>query len=186
MGANVEPPVEEELLRIRSQRPAGSCRLLFIASDWQRKGGDIAVATLAELRRRGIDAGLTIVGCSPPPGTRDAAIRVIPFLDKSDPVENRVLTQLFLNSDFLLMPSLREAYGVAPCEANAFALPPIVSGVGGMPVIHNQNGIVISPDAPPSAWADVIPQLMADPVRYLGLVTDGPRALEQRLYRDTW
>lgn len=186
MGANVEPPPEEELLRTRRQRPAGSCRLLFIASDWQRKGGDIALGTLAELRRRGIDAGLTIVGCSPPPGTSDTAVRVIPFLDKNDAVENRLLMQLFLNSDFLLMPSRREAYGVAPCEANAFALPPIVSGVGGIPVVHNQNGIVISPNAPPSAWAEVIQRLLADPAGYFALATAGRRAWEQRLNWDAW
>ena len=44
IGANLEEiPKAEDILAVRSKRSPGSCCLLFIAVDWERKGGDVAL-----------------------------------------------------------------------------------------------------------------------------------------------
>ena len=50
-GANVDDP-GSEIVQRRGIQPHKPIRLLFIGKDWLRKGGDVAVAAVAELRRR--------------------------------------------------------------------------------------------------------------------------------------
>lgn len=49
--------------------------------------------------------------------------------------------------DVFVLPSLREALGIAILEAMAFSLPVVATGVGGIPeaVAHNKTGILVPP-----------------------------------------
>jgi glycosyltransferase involved in cell wall biosynthesis len=73
-GANLqEAPDRDSVLGCRKPGP---CRLLFIGANWEEKGADMAVETLAELKGRGVEAELVICGCSPPrPVTQDGLTR---------------------------------------------------------------------------------------------------------------
>ncbi len=187
MGANLDrTPEREEVLQARHPGSGDRCRLLLIGVDWQRKGGSVALATMRELRNRGLDASLTVVGCLPPPGVLDPHLQVIRFLDKSVPEHCRRLEALYLGSDFLLFPSQREAYGVVCCEANAFALPVIASDAGGVPVVDGENGLLLPAGASPEAYADAIGALLRSPERYRALATGGRNAFESRLNWDAW
>ena len=55
----------------------------------------------------------------------------------------------------MIMPSLTEAFGIAPLEAALFGTPSIVRGVGGLPevVLDGETGIVMPPDARPEDYA---------------------------------
>src|SRR5258708_4627847 len=142
MGANLdEIPTQEEIVAIRKGGASRNCRLLFVGTDWNRKGGDIALSAMQELRRRGINASLTGVGCGPHSDRVDPNCHVIPFLDKNRPEHRKQICSLFLESDFMVFPSRREAYGIVCCEASAFGLPQIVSDVGGIPVRDGETGI---------------------------------------------
>ena len=187
MGANLNdiPPLDE-ILAIRKRRSAGSCRLLFIGVDWERKGGATALAAMRELRARGVNANLTVVGCMPPGNVEGNGLEVVPFLDKAVPEQRRRLDQLLLESDFMLFPTRREAYGVVCCEANAFGLPLIASDGGGVPVRNGENGILLGAEASGHEYADNIQALMSDSSRYLEFVRSGRSAFDSRLNWDAW
>src|SRR5260370_37309453 len=120
-GANFEaiPPREIAEKRKKSDR----CKLLFVGTDWQRKGGDIAFETLLKLEEMGIQAVLIVCGCTPPHTSSHERMTVIPFLDKNDEKQRQELEQLYVTSDFLLLPTRQECFGMVFCEASSFGLP---------------------------------------------------------------
>jgi glycosyltransferase involved in cell wall biosynthesis len=141
---------------------------------------------MRELRSRGIDASLTVVGCSPPAGSNDPHLCVIPFLDKSVAQDHQRLNELFKCSDFMLFPTRNEAFGVVCCEANAFGLPLIACRRGGVPIWTNENGISLEPEATALAYADAVQSLINDPDRYFQLALSGRRMFDTRLNWDAW
>ena len=186
MGANLDeiPPREVALSRKLSDR----CRLLFLGVEWARKGGDIAFETLLKLEELGIEAELTVCGCTPPKAYVHERMRVIPFLDKNDKRQRRELEQLFMESDFLFVPTRADAFGLVFCEANAFGLPVIATCTGGVPeVVRNgENGFLLPYDARGADYAEVIARLYRDNERYAELVRASRAAFENRLNWDAW
>jgi glycosyltransferase involved in cell wall biosynthesis len=186
MGANLDeiPPREVALTR----KPSGRCRLLFLGVEWERKGGDIAFETLLKLEELGIAAELTVCGCTPPQAFAHERMHVIPFLDKNDKRQYRELERLFLESDFLFVPTRADAYGLVFCEASAFGLPVITTSTGGVPeaVRDGENGFLLPYDARGAAYAEVIAAAYRDHERYAALVRDSRAAFESRLNWDAW
>jgi len=185
-GANLDeiPPREVALARKLSDR----CRLLFLGVEWARKGGDIAFETLLKLEELGIAAELTVCGCTPPKAFAHERMKVIPFLDKNDERQRRELEQLFMLSDFLLLPTRADAYGLVFCEANAFGLPVITTSTGGVPEVvrDGENGFLLPYDARGAAYAEVIAMVYRDATRYAELVRASRTAFESRLNWDAW
>ena len=65
-----------------------------------------------ELEKLGINATLTVCGCTPPREFVHERMRVLPFLDKNDEKQRRQLDDLYLTSDFLFLPTRSEAFGM--------------------------------------------------------------------------
>ncbi len=185
-GANLDeiPQREVALARKLSDR----CRLLFLGVEWARKGGDIAFETLLKLEELGIAAELTVCGCTPPKAFAHERMKVIPFLDKNDERQCKELEKLFMMSDFLLLPTRADAYGLVFCEANAFGLPVITTSTGGVPEVvrDGENGFLLPYDARGAAYAEVIAQIYHDATRYAELVRASRTAFESRLNWDAW
>lgn len=61
---------------------------------------------------------------------------------------NPNVSQYYTESDIYFQPSLIESHGIAVVEAMAYALPCVVSNIGGLPesVVDGINGITVSPD----------------------------------------
>ncbi|NEQ26651.1 MAG: glycosyltransferase family 4 protein [Microcoleus sp. SIO2G3] len=190
MGANLEnPPTTEEVLaRRRPPAPGEPLRLLFIGSNWERKGGNIAYDMLLSLLDRGVDAELTIVGCVPPAKVRHPKLRVIPFLNKNLPRERQQLDDLFWQAHLFVLPTRAECYGMVLCESGAFGLPVLVAEVGGIPsvIMNGRNGYLFSLAANGSAYADVAIELCSDPARYQKVVQTSREEYDQRLNWDSW
>ncbi|HKV94771.1 MAG TPA: glycosyltransferase family 4 protein [Candidatus Angelobacter sp.] len=187
MGANLdEVPTAEQVNIARKCSPRDKCRLIFIGVDWERKGGDTALAAMRHLRERGVNASLTVAGCVPPRAASEPNMRVIPFLDKSRSQDQQQLIQLLLESDFMLFPTRREAFGIVCCEANACGIPLIVSDVGGVPVKNGENGILLPAGASGRDYADAVQDLLNDPERYLQLAHGGRHAFDSRLNWGAW
>lgn len=87
-GANIGPVPEPA----GDRRAPAPWRLLFVGVDWAQKGARIAVDALDALRARGVDAELTICGCTPPEPLARPGVTVVPFLDKRDPADRQKLT----------------------------------------------------------------------------------------------
>lgn len=185
-GANIDltPSREEVLKKSRSDK----CRLLFLGVDWERKGGEIAFETLIELGRLGVDVELTVCGVIPPEEFKHEKMKVVPFLDKNDPEDNQKLRDLFTESDFLILPSRMEAYGVVFCEANAYGLPAITTDTGGIPGVieDGRNGYMLPLKSRGNEYARLIKDLYGDEERYLKLSRTSRDAFDEKLNWDSW
>ncbi|MBK8475405.1 MAG: glycosyltransferase family 4 protein [Opitutaceae bacterium] len=132
-------------------RTFGGQRLFMNASDFARKGGDIAVAAMPLVRRRFPDAQLVIAGTS----TGPAAAGVTYAGNISGATAMR---QHFREADLVLAPARCEPYGSFLVEAMAYGTPCLVANRGGMPEIvdHDVNGRVLPQLSPESLAAEIV------------------------------
>jgi glycosyltransferase involved in cell wall biosynthesis len=185
-GTNIDNPPPLEM--IQRKQKSDRCRLLFVGVDWQRKGGEIAFETLLKLEEFGIKAELIVCGCIPPRQFSHKRMTVIPYLYKSDEKQRAQLEQLYITSDFFLLPTRSESYGMVFAEASAFGLPSITADTGGVPeVVRNgENGFVLPYSARGAEYAEVIARLYRDDRRYAALVRSSRAAFDERLSWDAW
>jgi glycosyltransferase involved in cell wall biosynthesis len=188
-GANLEqPPTAAQVWASRQTNPMEPCRLLFIGIDWRRKGGEIAFQTLLDLRQRGINAELVVVGTVPPSPIRHEKLTIIPQLDKNCPQQRQRLNQLLQQSHFLLLPSRAECYGISLCESSAFGLPVLTTAVGGISTVvrNGRNGYKLPLSASSADYADLLLKILADPDHYQRLTRSARAEYDQRLNWSSW
>jgi glycosyltransferase involved in cell wall biosynthesis len=185
-GANIETVPERE--QILSRKKNNVCHLLFLGVDWNRKGGEIAFDALIELNRMGIDTQLTVCGCIPPEKFQHPKLKVIPFLDKKDNVQKQKFINLFFHSDFLILPTRNECFGVVFCEASAFGVPSITADTGGVSsaVTQGENGFLLPDSAGGKEYAQVIASIFKDDYNYYSLVKKSRELYESKLNWDKW
>jgi glycosyltransferase involved in cell wall biosynthesis len=185
-GANLATiPDREAALDHPIGRPL---KLLLMGVSWERKGGPIAFECLQNLLASGVDAELTVCGCTPPPEISHPRLRVIPFLNKSDPLQSREITRLFLEANFLLLPTRAEALGIVICEASAHGLPVLVSDTGGTrgALSEGANGYLLPLSATGKHYADRIRTLINAPGAYRDQVVRSRDEYERVLNWDAW
>jgi len=186
-GASIETPPPKEIVQARKK--SSCCRLLFVANtDWLRKGGDIAFETLLSLEEKGIQAELIVCGLTPPSTFSHERMRVIPFLDKKDERQRKEFEHLYMSSDFLLLPTRNDTFGMVFCEAGAYGLPSITTNTGGVPEVvrDGENGFVLPYDARGDAYAEVIAKIYQDDQLYRAMVKASRAAYDERLNWDAW
>lgn len=185
-GANLDlEPAREEVLRPRTSE---HCDLLFLGTQWERKGGPFAVRVLLELRRRGTPARLLVCGVRPQGLDRVEGIKILGRLNKDIPKERKLLEGLLLNSHFLLFPTLADCWGHVLCEAGAFGLPVIARATGGVPevVTPGINGILMDASATAEEYADRIQELWDQSRSGNRLATRCRDNYEERLSWKAW
>lgn len=187
-GANLEP--EEPFHDARGVERRDRCELLFVGRDWHRKGGDVALAALAELRARGLPARLTIVGEPPPEsaGLPSAALRVLGWLESGRASKRARLGAAFARSDLLLLPTRADCTPIAVAEAGAFGLPTVSRDVGGLAemVRPGVNGLLLERGADARAFADRIEELWRNPDLRASLRRGARHQYELSLNWDAW
>jgi D-inositol-3-phosphate glycosyltransferase len=155
--------------------------LMFAGRLQSLKGADLAVATLAELVRRGGDHRLVVVGGpSGSEGVRyesalrdrasDATLRDrVTFVR---PMPHELLATYYRAADACLVPSLSESFGLVALEASACGTPVVASDVGGLTALVDNgiNGLLVG-GRDPSKWADAVEWVTADPLRSMRLST---------------
>lgn len=152
------------------QQLIGNRRILFVGSNWQRKGLDIAIRAVAELDGEFNDVALIVAGAQ-----SQRVDRVIQELPQKLGIESKVqflgpvnrvdLPSLFHACDLFTLPSREEAFGVAILEALASGLPVIATAVGGIPeILQNcRNSRLIEPGSS-RALAEQIRNLLKNKV----------------------
>ena len=187
-GANM--PAEHdpaEIERIIEQRGRDVCRLLFVGVDWERKGGDLALAITRRLYDSGVRAELTIVGGNPeiPAAMRDIA-KTAGFIAKDTTYGKSAMQRLFAESHFLLLPTKAECFGVVMAEASSFGVPSIASDVGGVPGVIRQgvNGFMFPLDSIVEGATRRIAELWSDREAYDALCRTTLEESEARLNWD--
>lgn len=185
-GANLkEAPNRDSVL---GRRKPGPCRLLFIGANWEEKGADIAIGTLAELKDRGVEAELVICGCTPPKPVTQDSLTIIPYLDKNDREQRDRLDQLYRDADFFLLPTRADCYGIVFCEAAAHGVPSIAPATGGVScaIRDGETGILLPPNARKADYARVIFETFANQDRLARLRQSSRDAFEARLNWQAW
>lgn len=154
-GANMDDPGRLPY----TTDPEGPCRLLHVGKDWHRKGTDLAVGTLIELRRRGIDATLDIVGSQPPREQRlPHEVTIHPSVDKRDTASADRLRSLYRRAAFFVLPSRADCTPIVLAEAAAYGLPVVASATGGMAAMlrNGRSGHLVQTDGFPATAAALI------------------------------
>jgi glycosyltransferase involved in cell wall biosynthesis len=185
-GANFDDPPDRQVAL--APREVGKCRMLFVGVDWQEKGASIAVDALRSLRSMGVDAELTICGCTPPQRIEAEGLEIVPFLDKNDPAQLRRLQDHYRAAHFFFLPTRAECYGIVFCEASAYGLPSIATATGGVPgvVREGENGHLLPTKASGQDFARLIAAIHGDQDRYMKLRESSRAAFETRLNWDIW
>jgi glycosyltransferase involved in cell wall biosynthesis len=169
-GANFDPGLNEDAAReLVLARPEDRCHLLFVGTDWNRKGGDVAVAACQFMNAAGMPTSLTIVGCQPfLAGGTPPNVEVSEFLSPAIPRDRERLAALFRRSHLLILPTRAECYGIVLCEAAAFAVPGVATRTGGTPSIIDDyvTGRLLAPGAGGQETAEALLNLFKDRERY--------------------
>lgn len=158
------------------KKPFGSDRILFNASNFERKGGDLVIAAFQKIRAAIPTAELVIIG-------EKLSLPGHPGINNLGVVSGSgAMQQLFLDCDILLAPALCEPYGQLLVEAINYGLPCVVSDIGGMPEIidHDVNGFVLS-ELTPDCLADAVIDLLQDTSRLERYSKAGRQKVEEQL-----
>ena len=172
---------------------------VVLGSNYGHKNRDLAIRTVAELRRRGCDLTLVLVGAAVPFGSsRILEARLTPGLDDELLVLPDVSPEgrnwLLRHAALVLYPTSAEGFGFIPYEAATFGTPVVLVGVGPLAPLAATLPVVAA-DWHPTALADAAERLLADPalarqqaaavLAYGGAQTwDAAAAGLLRVYRD--
>ena len=167
LANSVPGPVDPSPARARLEGPV---RLLFVGRLNPRKGPQVAVATLAELVRRGVDARLDLLGAVFPgyewfeeelraAVAADGLVDRVRFLGFQEDIWAATA-----DADVVLVPSVvDEPFGNTAVEAVLAARPLVVSATSGLreAAAGYASARAVEPDRP-ALWADAVQEIVAD------------------------
>jgi len=162
--------------------------LLFLAVDWERKGGAIAFDALQHLLRQGISAKLVVCGCTPSAAYLSPEVEVIPFINKNNCDDYDLFVKLLSSAHFLLLPTRADCSLLAAMEANSYGVPAITTNVGGVPdvVIDGVNGYCLPFEDQGEKYASLIAEIYKDKKRYHQLIQSSRDRFDAELNWDKW
>lgn len=165
--------------------PTNGIELLFVGTDWDRKGGDMAVAALEQLIARGRRARLTVVGRAPDALTRHPHVVTKGFLDKNRPRHRAEMIRLYRQAHVFLLPTRADCTPMVLAEAMAHGTPVVASDIGGVGDLIGDGsaGQALPLAAAPSDWADAIHGLTRSPTIW-SFAADA--AIERATHRFVW
>lgn len=132
--------------------PAGPTRydnfLVMIAADFERKGGRLAVESIAEARKLGIDLHIKFIGAQPPDDVLDLPfVEWCGWLNLTDDADRRRFASILSQAGALILLSRTDLTPLVIPEAACFSKATIATDVGGIPemIKDGQTGWLIRP-----------------------------------------
>jgi glycosyltransferase involved in cell wall biosynthesis len=186
MGANTDHIPGREVIMQKKDNPV--LTMLFLAVDWDRKGGPLAFEALKHLTAKGVKAKLIVCGCIPPTEFSHPDMEVIPFLNKNLKEDHDKFVHLLKTSHFLILPTRADCSLLVACESNAYGMPAIATATGGVPdvVLNGINGYTLPYEAKGAAYGDLIAEIYDDKERYEKLIESSRTRFENVLNWDKW
>lgn len=171
---------------------AGARHLVVVGRLTERKGQDVAIQALDELRRRGHDVDLTLLGdCYP---GYEAIVAGFRRLVTDLGLDAHVAFPGFVDplpyvraADVALVPSRVESFGLTAVEALLQATPTVASRVGGLAevVVDGRTGRLVDA-GDHHALADAVAEILDDPARAARMAVEGRRDATDRFSLDSY
>jgi glycosyltransferase involved in cell wall biosynthesis len=157
------------------------CKILFVGSDWIRKGGPLLIDAFQIIRRSNPNAKLTIVGCKPL--VRMEGVEIIGYLRKNIPREKEKLNALYREATIFCLPSYWESTGIVYIEAALWGLPVIMLKGQGREKIYPSSMAVHADHNDSKVLADAIIDLTQAPSKMESMGRAGRKLV---LEKYTW
>jgi glycosyltransferase involved in cell wall biosynthesis len=147
----------------------GGLNFLFVALDFERKGGRICAEAFATVRKEFPEARLTIVGAAPPAEVlKQAGVTYVGLLRKSVPAELQKLIGLFKTAVALVHPTSMDIQPLVICEVAYYGCPTIAPKSFGIPelVQDGVTGFLVDMPLTPTAFAQRMLEICKDTRAY--------------------
>jgi glycosyltransferase involved in cell wall biosynthesis len=177
--------IDTELFKpIQIKEKREECSILYAGSLYRLKGLQHLIYALAEIRKQGLKAKLTIVGEGQQKHELVAlaeklGIKTHVFFEGFVPYAN--MPKYYQQCDIFCFPTLGEPFGKAMIEAMACGKPVIASAIGGSTEIIRDgvNGVLFSP-ADSEALSTKMGWLLTDPKTRLRMGSKARQAVVER------
>ncbi|RZU41619.1 glycosyltransferase family 4 protein [Edaphobacter modestus] len=158
-------------------------RILFIGTEFARKGGPQLLQAFRVVRESIPSAELHIVGPTQISNLPAGAV-LHGHLSKADPEQRTKLESLFREATLFALPSLYEPFGIAPLEAMLYQVPAVVTNAWALRefVTPGFNGALVEKGSVEDL-ATKLTQMLSNPDR---LAAMGRQGREMVLARYTW
>jgi glycosyltransferase involved in cell wall biosynthesis len=180
-GANLD-----DLPEVDSGKDYGSQEVLFVAVEFERKGGHVLLPAFQRVRRLLPNSVLHVLGArgEPPPSLPLDGVRWHGFMRKEVPEEAAIITDLYRRCSVFVLPSFYEPFGISVSEAMLYGLAPVITGDWGVAekVVPGVSGLHVKA-GDEDALAEALHQLLSDPAKNAAF---GAAARERGLERFTW
>lgn len=185
-GANMDYEPGADIIFNKEQNKV--LTLLYLAVDWERKGGAIAFEAMKTLNDKGIKTKLIVCGCIPPPQFVHEQMEVIPFLNKNIKEDHDRFVNMLSTTHFLILPTRADCSLLVACESNSYGVPAIATHTGGVPdvVLDGINGYCLPYEARGDQYAKLIEEIYTDKERYHNLIKSSRKRFEEQLNWDKW
>jgi glycosyltransferase involved in cell wall biosynthesis len=184
-GANIECDRSvEDVNNLVESRSHKTCKLLFFAVEWMRKGGDVALAVTQALNQAGLPTELIVVGCHPPESEiLPDYVKIIGYINKSTTDGRAKLERILADSHFLILPTRADCAPHVLIEANSFGVPCLTTNVGGIKTIvkDDVNGKVFELTADISEYCTYVERLFEHYSQYKALANSAFYEYQTRL-----
>ena len=158
------PTMEDsQKVRLGAKKPI---RCIVVGKDPWRKGMDVAISAVRELRIQGLNIQLTLLGANPQrEWTVEPWIEIIPPLRKGIKEDYTRLVGIMRTSHIHLLPSRADFSPHVIAETCAFGVPTIGSPVGGVPdlIDHGLTGLVARQIDDVREWVGLLDRLIREP-----------------------
>lgn len=161
------------------RRPPASRTILFVGTQFQRKGGDTLLEAFRVVRRTMPDARLVIVGPREVV-TNDNGVELLGHLRQDDPAARRTLLDAYARAAVYCLPTRYEPFGISYLEAMYFGLPCIGTDTGAVPemIVDGETGFLVPVNDAPML-AERLLALLGDPERGARMGDAGRRRARQ-------
>jgi glycosyltransferase involved in cell wall biosynthesis len=145
---------------------------LFIALEFERKGGRICTEAFQKAHEQFPEARLTIVGDCPPADVQEVpGVSYVGCLRKSVPAEMSKLTELYATAFALVHPTSSDIQPLVICEAGYHGCPSIAAKSFGIPELIKDKvtGFLVDTPLTSDAFAVRMIELCSDRPKYLSM-----------------
>ena len=144
--------------------------VLAVGAYGRAKGSDVLIKALADARRQGVPLTLAFVGHELHEGEESylrrerAELGLEGLVTFAGVLDREEVAAAYSRADIFCLPSLREGLPMSLLEAMAFALPVVMTPVGAIPAIveNERSGVLVAPSRPDGVAAALV-RLAQDP-----------------------